>query len=268
MMAPGSATSPREFGAALRAAREKSGVRLDVIAERTKIARRVLELLEAGEFAKLPNRVFVRLFLQQYLAIIGEAAADWTATFEATWQRFEDSSQPWEIAAPAPSRAARLLPWVIGLIVVVGGLVGVVLVERHHGGEDVAPTPPAHELPAPTAAPSAVPERVAPILPALPTPSPAPTSPPADVQALVVRAIARPCWVELRIDGERPQSRLLAAGSEWRLAAAGRLVTLVAGDGGALQVEYLGERRERIGTDGEVVRLRLGPAPATAGPTQ
>ncbi len=252
---------PREFGVALHAAREKSGVRLEVIAERTKIARRVLELLEAGEFAKLPNRVFVRLFLQQYLAIIGETSPDWTSAFEAAWQRFEDASQPWEVAAPAPSTGARMLPWLIGLVVVVGGLVGVVLVERQHEGERAAPVTAAREILVPTTVPATA-------APVAATPTPAPTSPPVDSQTLVVRATTRPCWVEVRIGGERPESRLLAAGAEWQLAARGRAVTLVAGDGGALQVEYLGERRDPAGADGEVVHLRFGPAPGTAGPRQ
>jgi hypothetical protein len=70
----------------------------------------------------------------------------------------------------------------------------------------------------------------------------------------------------VHIAGERPQSRLMAAGAEWRLAGAGRAVNLVVGDGGALQIDYLGDRRERAGADGEVVHLRLGPAPASAGP--
>jgi hypothetical protein len=70
----------------------------------------------------------------------------------------------------------------------------------------------------------------------------------------------------VHVSGERQQSRLLPAGTEWRLAAGGRAVGLVVGDGGALAIEYLGERRERAGADGEVVHLQLSPAPASAGP--
>jgi cytoskeletal protein RodZ len=291
MTAPALASSPREFGAALRAARERTGIAIDVIAERTKIARRVLELLEAGEFAKLPNRVFVRLFLQQYLAIIGEKAADWIPAFEAAWQRFEDASQPWEVAAPGPSRGARLAPWLIGLVVVVGGLVGVVLVERQHNGEGSAPiAAPAPEIllstpvpptPLPAVEPAAAPESQPPSPAAEPpvtaappsqapvaaTPAaPAAASTPLESGTLSLRAGGRPCWVSVHVSGERPQSRLLPAGTEWRLAAGGRAVTLVVGDGGALAIGYLGEQRERAGADGEVVHLQLGPAPTSAGP--
>ncbi len=276
MTVPAQATSPRDFGAALRAAREKHGVSIDVIAERTKIARRVLELFEAGEFAKLPNRVFMRLFLQQYLSLIGERQQDWAASFEATWQRFEDASQPWEIAAPSPSRAARWLPWVIGLVVVVGGLAGVVLVERQHNGEKPAIVPATPEIPPPSPVPPTAPPMdtaaASTGLPAAPSTQPTaapavPTSAPADAQTLVLRTTDRPCWVEAHIAGERPLSRLMPASSEWRLPAAGRAVNLIVGDGGALQVDYLGERRDRAGADGEVVHLRIGPAPGSAGPT-
>ena len=258
MMVPGPTASPREFGAALRAARERSDVRLDVIAERTKIGRRLLEALEAGDFAKLPNRVFVRLFLQQYLGIVGERPEPWMESFEVTWQRFEDASQPWEVSPPSPSRGPRWVPWLIGSVVVAGGLAALMLIERGQGG-------PANRSPVPT--PEAIVVDVQPTaVPVVePTPAPVPTLPPG---RLVLRAVARPCWIEVRIAGARPESRLLQAGEEWSLDAAGRAVTLVAGDAGALQIDYLGERRERLGADGQVARLQLGPGPGgEPGPT-
>ena len=256
MVLPGSATSPREFGTALRAARERSGVHLDVIAERTKIGRRLLESLEAGEFAKLPNRVFMRLFLQQYLVLIGERPEEWMPAFEATWQRFEESSQPWEVAAPAPSRGGRWLPWLIGVGVVGAGFAALMLVERGGVGGDgqAAPTPAA-----------LLPAVAAPAIEA-PTPVPEPTAAPNPPDVLFLRTGDRPCWVEVRVQGSRPESRLLAAGEEWRIEAGGRAVDLLAGDAGALQLEYLGEQRLRLGSDGQVARVQLGPAAAPTGP--
>jgi hypothetical protein len=234
-------------------------VTLDVIAERTKIGRRLLEALEAGEFAKLPNRVFVRLFLQQYLVIVGEHHESWMPTFEATWQRFEDASQPWEVSAPAPTRSARVVPWLIGGLVVAGGLAALMLMERGSGAGGGASASPTPAVLVPTQLPVA--------LPAEPTPTPEPTVPPLPPETLVLRTADRPCWVEVRVSGSRPESRLLAAGEEWRIDAGGRAVVLVAGDAGALQLEYLGERRERVGADGQVARLQLGPAPTgEAGP--
>jgi cytoskeleton protein RodZ len=260
MVLPGSATSPREFGAALRTARERGDVHLDVIAERTKIGRRLLEALEAGEFAKLPNRVFVRLFLQQYLVLIGERPESWMPAFEATWQRFEDSSQPWEVAAPAPSRGGRWLPWLIGFGVVGAGFAALMLVERGRVGTDshaAAPTPAAL---VPAAAAPAVEQ---------PTPFPEPTAVANPPDVLILRTGDRPCWVEVRVQGSRPESRLLAAGEEWRIEAGGRAVDLLAGDAGALRLEYLGEQRAGLGTDGQVARVQLGPAatPTAPGPT-
>jgi hypothetical protein len=248
------ATSPREFGAALRAARERSQVRLDVIAERTKIGRRLLEALEAGEFAKLPNRVFVRLFLQQYLLIVGEKPESWMGSFEASWQRFEDASQPWEVTPPTPSRGARLLPWLIGAVVVAAGFAALLLLDRGGLGSGAGPAQPTPAALLPLAEPSAP--------AAMPTPEPTPTEPPTPADVLILRASDRPCWVEVRVAGAPPQSRLLAAGEELRIEAGGRAVDLLAGDAGALRVEYLGEVRERAGGDGQVARLQLGPAVA------
>jgi len=253
MTVPGSATTPREFGAALRAAREERGIRLDVIAERTKIGKRLLEALEDGEFAKLPNRVFVRLFLQQYLGLINERDERWLTSFDAAWQRFEDASQPWEIAPPAPSRGTRAIPWVIGGVVVAAGLLTVAFIERRQSGGGPEITTPVPEMVLPT--------RAAPPVEIAPTPEP--TVEPTDPSILALRAGDRPCWVEVRIADELPESRLLAPGEAWSVDAGGREVALVAGDAGALRVEYLGEVRDPVGNDGQVVHLQLGPGPPT-----
>ena len=254
MTAPVSASSPREFGAALRAARERSGVRLDVIAERTKIGLRLLEALEGGDFAKLPNRVFVRLFLHQYLQLVGERPETWSAAFDGTWQRFEDASQPWEVSPPAPGRGMRWLPWLIGGVVVFGGLAAVTVIERRQVSQGVGATSPTPAALMPIAL---APEQT-------PTPVPEPTVPATPPEVLVLRAAERPCWVEVRVAGADAQARLLGAGEEWRVEAGGGPVALTVGDGGALQLEYLGEQRVGVGAAGEVVHLRLGPQPPGA----
>ena len=43
------------------------------ISDRTKISVRMLAALESGEFGRLPNLVFARMFLRQYLDFIGAA---------------------------------------------------------------------------------------------------------------------------------------------------------------------------------------------------
>ena len=51
---------PRDFGAELRLARERSGVTLRAIADATKLSVRTLELLERNRVAQLPGGIYRR----------------------------------------------------------------------------------------------------------------------------------------------------------------------------------------------------------------
>jgi cytoskeletal protein RodZ len=250
-MAPATRTTPQGFGEALKSTRAAAGIALETIADRTKISGRVLAALEEGDFRKLPSRVFARMFLRQYLGLIGAQADDWVRDFETAWQRFEESRGPGLIGPAVPIRQRRAGPWAVGLALVAAGVAGVLLVARKpHDGESVAPghTPlPIAVVPAPTTVPS---------------PPPVASTPPASpADTLVVRAGAASCWVEVHVAGEKPASRLLAAGSSWAVPASGKEVDLVLGDAGAATVEYMGEVRSPVGAPGAVARIHLAGRP-------
>jgi transcriptional regulator with XRE-family HTH domain len=62
----------QSFGTRLRAERERRGISLDVIAERTKIQKAFLESLERGDFSRWPaGEVFRRSYLRDYATAIG-----------------------------------------------------------------------------------------------------------------------------------------------------------------------------------------------------
>ena len=67
-------TYPARFSAAghlnLSVCREKRGVTLEQIAERTKISMRFLRAIEEGEYVKLPGGIFATSYLRQYAAVI------------------------------------------------------------------------------------------------------------------------------------------------------------------------------------------------------
>src|SRR3954471_24688385 len=62
---------PVDFGARLRAARERRGLSLRVIADATKISVRALEALERNDISQLPGGIFSRAFVRAYALEVG-----------------------------------------------------------------------------------------------------------------------------------------------------------------------------------------------------
>jgi cytoskeletal protein RodZ len=61
-------TQAKSLGLARR--RQKKGVSLETIAERTKISLQFLRAIEAEEFQKLPGGIFSTSYLRQYASIV------------------------------------------------------------------------------------------------------------------------------------------------------------------------------------------------------
>ena len=283
-MTPTTRATPREFGQALKRARESGGSSLDAISARTKISVRLLTAIEDGEFGRLPNRTFARMFVRQYVEMIGAPPEEWMEQFEAAWRQFADSSQPLPVGLPIRVRSRRIGPWAIGLAVVAVAGAAVFLVESRRepvAAVSAAPTPapksagpaePSRPTPEAAATPAALPppEQEVGASGAAAAPAeaqPAPTAVvPAAATTLVVSALHGPCWVEVRVAGETAASRLLSAGAVWQVPAAGRAVDLVLGDAGAARVAYMGEVRDPAGRSGQVARLHLAgnTSPAVA----
>ncbi len=265
-MTPLTKATPSEFGQELKHARESAGLTLEAIAARTKIGGRMLAAIEDGEYGRLPSQVFARMFVRQYLELIGAAPDEWLPGFDAAWRRFAESSQSSPIGPSPPMKKRHLGPWMIGLALVAAGVAAVLLVERRQGQAppETTGTPALAVAPPAPAAPSA-PTSVPQLQPTPPF-QPAPAAP-APATTLVVRALQAPCWVEVRIAGERASSRLLVAGTAWEVAAGGRAIDLVLGDAGAAGVAYMGDVRSPVGRPGEVARIHFpGNAPPPAGP--
>lgn len=70
------------LGEKLKGIRENSGVSLNEIAKATKVRKVYLEMLENGEFEKLPPDVYVRGFLNSYARYLGIEAGDVMKLYE------------------------------------------------------------------------------------------------------------------------------------------------------------------------------------------
>ena len=68
---PVTAMDNEHFGSFLRRARESRGLVLADIAQKTKVARSTLELLERGQLAELPPGVYARGFIRSFARAVG-----------------------------------------------------------------------------------------------------------------------------------------------------------------------------------------------------
>lgn len=72
----------KDFGAVLRRERERRGVSLEDVAERTKIGLALLDGLERGDLRRWPSGIFRRAFIRAYADAIGLAPDEVAAEFE------------------------------------------------------------------------------------------------------------------------------------------------------------------------------------------
>jgi len=106
----------RSIGTRLRSARERKGLTVLQAAEKLHVDARVLEALEAEDFAALGADVFARGHLRRYAELSGESAAE----LQLLYARGMQVSRPDLTRIPhreSPARSSRVLP---ALLVVVG----------------------------------------------------------------------------------------------------------------------------------------------------
>jgi cytoskeleton protein RodZ len=251
---------PEGFGAKLRAARERRGISLRQIADRTRISIGALEALERDDISRLPGGIFSRAFVRSYAREVGldpEATiGDFVSRFptdsvtvgHAPSRPIEDSD-----AIESERRIASSVLWLVMLAVPLTGVVFYFTV----AGREAKPVPPPIQSTAP-ASPATIPEST----PALPPTSqiharaeerPAATA--GDTLTVVVTATNR-CWVSAIVDGERSLQRELAAGEKHQFDVRRELV-ITAGNAGALDMVVNGVEAKPLGKSGQVVTARL-----------
>lgn len=135
--------SVRGIGARLRAAREKSGLTMLQAAELLHVDTRVLEALEAENFAELGADVYIRGHLRRYAEAVGESAAQLQELYAGTSATRTPDLTRIPRAGPVSRPSPLLLP---ALLVVVGvALIGVLwwfLNLPHATGQPLEGTPP------------------------------------------------------------------------------------------------------------------------------
>ncbi len=182
------------FGAYLRRERELRLIKLDEIAESTKVKRDFLEALEREEFELLPGEVFVRGFIQSYAKYIGldpqEALTEYDHYLQVTKEPEAASDKK---KAPTSNKTGLLIGGVI-LFFIVGGLLiysqeGVKVATESQITAPETDTEPQKSDPLDLIAPK---DKIAVIPPQKPLPGASPLAPPEEhLQATAPSALPR-----------------------------------------------------------------------------
>ena len=282
-----------DFGTKLREARERKGVSLRQIANKTKISVAALEALERNDVSRLPGGIFSRAFVRSYAAEVGldpeTTIQEFIAQFphDSVTAGHPTSNQVEDFEELESDR--RMASNVLWILLVSVPLAGAVLyfsmtnrarqreaatstppaasVAAENPPAPAAPPPAASDAPPPAAAPSAAASSAPPAEPRTNTP-PAPPPPAAatsgaatstdgavDVLSIGLAA-RRPVWVSATVDGQRTISRLLQVG-EKQTVDIRREMVITAGDAAALILTLNGAEGRAIGKSGEVVTARI-----------
>jgi cytoskeleton protein RodZ len=272
-----SADRPGDIGSKLRAARERKGVTLREIANRTKIAVAALEALERNDISRLPGGIFSRAFVRSYAHEVG---LDPEATIQEFITQFpQDSvtaghprSDPVEDTELFESerRVASSVLWMALVSTALAG--GVMYLSMARGRVEDVPAP--EPMPTPAAEPAAAikppgepaaavgrvaappePRATSGSTPAAPAVSAAPA--PSEDRFTIVLSARRPVWISATVDGQKAIGRLLQSG-EQETVDVRREMVITAGDAGAVRMMINGSEARALGKTGEVVTARVG----------
>jgi cytoskeleton protein RodZ len=209
--------SARGIGARLRAAREGRGLTLLQAAERLHVDARVLEALEAQDFAALGADVYVRGHLRRYAEAVGESAGELQELYTGS----APPAPPDLTRIPRGDSANRASPLVLAALLLVGGfaLAGVLwwfLTLPNEKAQPLAgatPAPAAGDSAAAAGNPGTAAARGGSAAPAAAGAGGAPSASGAAQAQLDVRFLAL-SWVEISdADGRRLLHGLYAPGS-------------------------------------------------------
>jgi cytoskeleton protein RodZ len=157
----------QEIGCLLREERERQGKSIEEIMEATRISRRNIAAIEAGDEKDLPHPVYAKGFVRSYARVLGldadEVADRLAATYAPEEEDEEESSSCRQTQSlPHVSTGSRKSPWlvivaVIVLLILLGWLVwSVGSGTQEEASEDFPPA--SVEAPPAPAPPAAVPE--------------------------------------------------------------------------------------------------------------
>jgi transcriptional regulator with XRE-family HTH domain len=254
-----------DLGSELRHARERLGLSLDDIAERTKIRAATLRAIEHDDFDRLPPPIFTRGFLKAYAREVGLDPDGVANRFAAALQAVDDARRDANPASAITDVDESSLPIdrstveTAALIVAAGLLV--VLLNRWQSPPDAAPRPDRADSPQ-AAATQGYADRDATVATTGSPPIAAPTPPAARRGLMRIELLPKgPCWVEATADGARVVYKLLNAGDRYALEGQEELILKV-GDPAQFVFSIDGATGRSLGPAGQPTTVRITRANA------
>jgi transcriptional regulator with XRE-family HTH domain len=238
------------FGRYLQAVRLERNIRLERVAEETRIALATLQAIENEDFGRLPPDVFLRGFLRAYAGAIGANPDEAVRRYDARRMllRFDAAGDGDRQPVPEPQRGRLIVS-----LVLLAGLVAVSLLGYHYFSRQAhdGSRPPSTQSAGPAAAgqPSSA--------NSLP-PSEAVKKPriPSTPKHVLIISAQEAGWVKVSIDQGTPLEHTLKAGGEVKLEAQASFNLLI-GNAAGIRLNLDGKPVQVPGKRGEVVNLHL-----------
>jgi cytoskeletal protein RodZ len=236
-------------GEQLRIAREKQGLSLEDVASQTRIPRRHLENLEAGDWSQLPAPTYTVGFAKSYAGAVGLDRTEIGDQLRAEMGGYRPESAAQDVFQPADPARAMPKGLVIGALVAV---VALFLIFSWMHNRSLAPA----QQPAPAPATSQAPA---------PQPQPARSQPQAQATPAatgpVVLTATDQSWIQITDSGKTLFSGLLQPGQTYQVSPTATAPKLKAGKPETLKITVGGVVAPPVGPPGKVAAnvSLLGP---------
>ena len=113
-------------GAYLKRQREMRKVRLEQIAQTTKVSLVCLQAIEAEDWERLPNPAFVRGFVRSYAQAIGLNPEEVVLQFEAELKKMNEGGVRGQLTKrPSSVGPMKVAPWDYFVVLIVVVMIGV-----------------------------------------------------------------------------------------------------------------------------------------------
>lgn len=249
-----------EIGAFLQEKRQELGLPLDKIAAQTMIRQSILEAIETGTIAHLPEPIYTQGFIRRFadaLGLDGKAISLEYPTETTVYTIEPKKENPRRLPTPQLRPIHLYLAY---FFLVVGSVAALAYIFKPtvQGIADVESTPDVTASPEASPVPTATTPTET--TQASPSPAPSPTSPPlTDEPVQVELSLVGDSWIEVEVDGSMVFVGMMETGTERTWTGKERIIVR-SGNAGAVTIAYNNNPAAKMGELGDVEVKEYGPS--------